>query len=66
MKNNVPLEEMEEYMVISGICEGHVFMGHPIEINGEKRIWDDDSRGNSYPAANCLSVKYAKKLWDNQ
>jgi hypothetical protein len=59
MKNLPP--NMEEYLVIKGIFEGHVFIGHPITINGEKRIWDDDSKGNSYPAENCLSAKEAAR-----
>jgi hypothetical protein len=59
MKKNVPLEEMEEYIVTKGIFAGLVFMGHPIVINNENRIWNDDSTGQCFPAADCLSAKYA-------
>jgi hypothetical protein len=52
---------MDEYLVTRGIFQGHIFVGHPVVINGENRIWDDDSRGNSYPASDCLSAKEAKR-----
>jgi hypothetical protein len=45
---------MKYYEVIAGIFKGHRFRGHPITINGEARIWDEDSVGNSYPAVNCI------------
>jgi hypothetical protein len=43
----------KQYRVISGMFKDHLFHGTPIKINGEDRIWDDDSDGNSYPAVNC-------------
>lgn len=53
---------MQEYIITKGILKGHIFMGHPVTINGEARIWDDDSNGNSYPADNCLSSDQALPL----
>lgn len=50
-------EVLKAYQVTTGIYKGHSFKGHPIIICGEKRIWDADSVGNSYPAINCIEVK---------
>lgn len=44
------------YVCISGIFAGHKFNGTPISINGEERIWDNNSIGRSYPANNCKIV----------
>jgi hypothetical protein len=57
---------MKEYIIIQGILEGYIFNGHPVTINGEERIWDDDSIGNSYPAVNCLSADDALPLSEMQ
>lgn len=40
------------YRVIKGIFKGNIFNGHEVVISGEKRIWDDDSVGRSYPIEN--------------
>ena len=41
------------YKIISGIFEGKEFNGSELIINGEKRIWDNDSFGRNYPIENC-------------
>ena len=53
---------MTEYLVTKGTFEGHIFIGHPVVINNEERIWDDDTVGRSYPASDCLSADHAKPL----
>ena len=45
------------YKIIAGIFEGREFNGSEVVINGEKRIWDNDSFGRSYPADNCIVIK---------
>ena len=35
---------------------GHQFPGAPIVISGERRIWDNNSTGRSYPAGDCIPV----------
>ena len=35
---------------------GHQFNGTPIVIDGERRIWDNNSAGRSYPAGDCIPV----------
>lgn len=43
--------------------KGKVFLGHCVIIDGEPRIWNDDSVGQSYPASDCVPIlmkgKYA-------
>jgi len=43
------------YKVITGIFEGTLFKGHETVINNEVRIWNDESRGQSFPASHCLT-----------
>lgn len=33
---------------------GNVFDGSPVTISEEKRIWDNDSQGRSYPEKDCI------------
>lgn len=47
---------MAKYKVISGTFKDHEFNGHPLNIEGESRIWDEDSSGRSYPADNCIEL----------
>lgn len=56
---------MAKYEVITGIFKGLKFNGFPIVINGESRIWNDDSTGQSFPAENCklVSDKWTKITW---
>ena len=56
MENTTTKKEikMGKYKVTSGICEGHIFTGYPIDISGEDRIWDAGSHGRSYPAIICI------------
>lgn len=44
---------MKKYKVIKGIFDGLIFNGHQTTINNEKRIWNDDSTGQSFPFDNC-------------
>ena len=44
---------MELYIVTKGIFEGHIFKGKLIVIDGEKRLFDENSVGRSYPLKNC-------------
>ena len=44
------------YIVVKGIFEGRCFRGEEITISGEKRIWDSDSQGRSYPVENCVRI----------
>jgi len=32
---------------------GHIFSGEIITISDEKRVWDNDSFGRSYPLVDC-------------
>lgn len=41
-----------KYRVTKGIFKEYVFNGHEIEISGQKRIWNDDSTGQSFPIEN--------------
>ena len=43
------------YKVISANSpfNGHVFEGATVTIDGELRIWDNNSAGRSYPAVDC-------------
>ncbi len=47
---------------------GLVFKGYPIVISGEKRIWNDETSGQSYPSNHCEAfleddeVNHLKKL----
>jgi len=49
---------MAKYKVISGIMQGRVFNGHPVTIDNELRIWNDDSSGQSFPDINCVRIWY--------
>lgn len=33
---------------------GMIFNGHAVEIDHERRIWNDDSEGQSYSAMDCI------------
>lgn len=46
-----------KYQVITGIFKGLIFDGHPVRMDGEDRVWDNDTVGNSYPAVNCIQLK---------
>ncbi len=35
-----------------------VFNGTPTIINGEDRIWDNETVGNSYPAIDCIIYQF--------
>ena len=53
-----------KYEVINGIFKGLIFKGTPIVINGEKRIWNDETVGQSYIAENCVKQILAwEKIW---
>ena len=60
--------EIKTYKIIKGIFRGHIFKGHIVTINEEKRIWDDDSVGRSFPYYNCIEVKVKeeKKILNNK
>lgn len=45
-------QSANKYRVIKGIFKEYVFNGHEVEISGQKRIWDDDSVGRSFPIEN--------------
>lgn len=48
---------MAKYKVVSGIMQGLIFNGHPVNIGGESRIWNDDSMGQAFPSENCIKVE---------
>ncbi len=50
-----------KFLVWQGVFEGHVFNGTPIFIDNERRIWDNDSLGRSYPSENCISIGESEK-----
>lgn len=35
---------------------GLVFSGHLVDLSGEKRIWNDETLGQSYPESSCDCV----------
>lgn len=47
------------YRVVNpkAVFYGHVFPGTPVTIDGELRIWDNNSAGRSYPAVDCELLK---------
>ena len=49
---------MAKYKVITGIMQGLEFNGHPVNISGESRVWNEDSSGQSFPAENCVKIFY--------
>ena len=51
-------KEIKHYMVIEpkAIFNGLEFRGTEVTISGEKRIWNEDSKGQSFPAHYCQEV----------
>ena len=51
---------MAKYKIITGVMKGLTFNGHPVNIGGESRIWNDDSTGQAFPSENCVRIWYKK------
>jgi hypothetical protein len=53
---------MTKFFVLRGIMEGTIFNGEPLEINGERRIWNTETAGQSYPAVDCVEVMETEEV----
>ena len=51
---------MKQYKVTKGIFKGFHFYGTEINIGGEKRVWNNNSKGQSFPLENCIEKEHPK------
>lgn len=55
---------MAKYQIINPehAFPGLFFNGHEVVIGGENRIWNDDSQGQSFPAADCIDISQKPEM----
>ena len=53
------MDKMKLYFIFNGEEAGMVFMGIPVEVNCERRIWNTETANESYYACNCIETMIA-------